>query len=198
MLTIPSQVEGVDYHLDDVTLKYRVTYCFRGVLPRLEEGSEILDLGCNRGITTKHLGRLYPHCRVIGVEILPGYLTEEAEGNVDFIVGDAFTDLERRTFDMVIAMNNIYFMLIHHPLEVQKKALTKIMRDLKRLTRPRGYLLIAGQQGNAEFIERGLMYRCIVQMDGNNSWTLRREDVLIEKAFEFSDALKTAIDALKN
>jgi demethylmenaquinone methyltransferase/2-methoxy-6-polyprenyl-1,4-benzoquinol methylase len=67
------------------------------ILEQIPEGStKIMDQACGTGILTLKIARQFPHCRVVGVDLLDEYLTLAKEKarrlkleNVEFILGRA-------------------------------------------------------------------------------------------------------------
>jgi cyclopropane fatty-acyl-phospholipid synthase-like methyltransferase len=116
------------------------------LLARLEDGSDVLDLGCGRGVPfTQKLARRH---RVTGVDISPrqilraGTLVPEAK----FVAADA-TSLEQppESLDAVVSL----FMLGHVPPEEQGPLLRRIGGWL----RPGGFLLATMATSGTEAIE---------------------------------------------
>jgi cyclopropane fatty-acyl-phospholipid synthase-like methyltransferase len=117
------------------------------LLARLEDGSEILDLGCGRGVPfTQKLARRH---RVTGVDIsarqieLARTLVPEAE----FVQADA-TSLRQapESVDAVVSL----FMLGHVPRDEQGPLLRRIARWL----RPGGLLLATMATSGTEAVDR--------------------------------------------
>jgi demethylmenaquinone methyltransferase/2-methoxy-6-polyprenyl-1,4-benzoquinol methylase len=69
----------------------------RKILEQIPEGSsKIMDQACGTGILTLSIARQFPHCRVVGVDLLDEYLTLAKEKarrlkleNVEFVLGRA-------------------------------------------------------------------------------------------------------------
>lgn len=69
----------------------------RKILEKIPEGSSnIMDQACGTGILTLKIARQFPHCRVVGVDLLDEYLTLAKEKarrlkleNVEFVLGRA-------------------------------------------------------------------------------------------------------------
>jgi 2-polyprenyl-3-methyl-5-hydroxy-6-metoxy-1,4-benzoquinol methylase len=81
------------------------------LLPRLHEGSRILDVGCGPGTITVDLARLASAGSVVGVDRSAGVIQEARDAaeragvaNVEFTVGDVYAlDQAAGTFDVVHA-----------------------------------------------------------------------------------------------
>ncbi len=142
------------YHKSKHSHKGRVHSTFRGYLPRIV-GGEILDAGCSYGETTGELKRLYPDCRVIGMDVNPEVISiaerdsEFPLGAVAdaFIVGDIYQPpFEGYSFDAVFCMNNIAIVLREHPelVKLARHLTTPIWKTIKR----GGYWLVSD---NSEF-----------------------------------------------
>jgi SAM-dependent methyltransferase len=99
------------------------------LLSRLEDGSEILDLGCGRGVPfTQRLARRH---RVTGVDLSPRQveLARSLVPEAEFVQADA-TELEhpRHSLDAVVSL----FMLGHVPRAAQGPLLWHIAGWLRR------------------------------------------------------------------
>ncbi|XP_052796661.1 S-adenosylmethionine-dependent methyltransferase Rv2258c-like isoform X2 [Mya arenaria] len=109
------------------------------IIPRLESGINVLDLGCGPGIFTNVLAQRFPNSTFVGldysdaaIEMSNRELADRGLSNVTFVKGDAHKLPEDWTadFDMVF----VYDVL--HDLPDPHKTLKQIHRILK----PDGFL----------------------------------------------------------
>lgn len=86
---------------------------------------------------------------IVGIDIRRGRINEAIRRsmtgeNVQYMVADAYRPpFNDDTFHLVLAMNNLYYAA---PM-IDHKELTGIFEELKRITKPAGYILISGQIG---------------------------------------------------
>jgi SAM-dependent methyltransferase len=134
-------------HHDSVLRSHRwrtVENSARYLIPHLEAGSKVLDVGCGPGTITVGLARLVGDGRVIGVDAADGVLADaraEAAGrgqaNVDFEVGDVRAlRFEDGCFDVVHA----HQVLQHLPDPVAA------LVEMTRVCRPGG--IVAARDGD--------------------------------------------------
>ena len=110
------------------------------LLPHLEPGMSVLDVGCGPGSITVGLSRYVAPSRVVGVDAAPAALeharahaAEEHMDAVEFIEADVYAlPFEDETFDVVYAHQ-----LLQH-LADPVAALT----EAKRVLRPGGYIAV--------------------------------------------------------
>jgi ubiquinone/menaquinone biosynthesis C-methylase UbiE len=116
------------------------------LLSRLEDGSEILDLGCGRGVPfTQRLARRH---RVTGVDISPRQveLAHSLVPEAEFVQADA-SELERprQSLDAVVCL----FMLGHVPRGEQGP----LFRRIAGWLRPGGFLLATMATSGTEEVD---------------------------------------------
>jgi 2-polyprenyl-3-methyl-5-hydroxy-6-metoxy-1,4-benzoquinol methylase len=105
-----------------------------GLVARLEQGIDVLDLGCGRGIILHRLARLFPRSRFTGVDLSSEaieYATAQKSGldNLDYIVRD-LSDFDRwakpAAYDLVTTFDAIHDQ--GRPLNVLK-GIHRTLRD---------------------------------------------------------------------
>jgi len=109
---------------------------------RLDEGIDVLDLGCGRGRAINALARLYPRSRFVGLDLSEEAIAtarHEARGlaNVSYIVQDA------TTFDAAQAYDHVFtFDAIHDQARPDV-----VLSAIRRALRPGGTYLMQDIQG---------------------------------------------------
>ncbi|MCA9425606.1 MAG: class I SAM-dependent methyltransferase [Candidatus Omnitrophica bacterium] len=103
-----------------------------GLIERLEEGIEVMDLGFGRGIALNMMAKRFPNSRFTGYEISDEgieYARAEAEAlgnkNVQFLKQDAATIADENRFDQIFTFDAI------HDQAQPDKVLANICRALK-------------------------------------------------------------------
>jgi SAM-dependent methyltransferase len=107
------------------------------ILDAIEDGTRVLDFGCNDGWVTRRVKRFHPNCRVSGADINPSALAKarRREGGVEYF--DARNgDLEGKTFDVVILSH-----VLEHVHERQA-----LLERLSSFIKPDGRLVISVPQ----------------------------------------------------
>ncbi len=122
------------------TKENRVIRTFRDSLPDLTVGN-ILDMGCNEGLTTEELQELYPGSRVVGIDIdkerVKEALKNKRKGN--FLVSDGYQPPFRGdSFDLVFCMNNIAMMS-----DINDETYRNMLSGITRVLKPGGKLLVS-------------------------------------------------------
>jgi 2-polyprenyl-3-methyl-5-hydroxy-6-metoxy-1,4-benzoquinol methylase len=107
---------------------------------KLQEGQQVMDLGCGSGVLTRTIARLYPGCKLVGVDISEAAVrwanaaaSREGLKNARFMVGDASDLRIKERFDTVI---------VSHMLEHLKRPV-EALRRLKGMLRPGGKIIVA-------------------------------------------------------
>jgi len=114
------------------------------LLPRLEPGAHVLDVGCGPGTITADLAARLPGGQVTGIDAAAGVLAEAQEeagrrgqANVRFETGDVYAlDFEDGTFDVVHA---------HQVLQHLSDPVAALA-EMRRVCRPGG--LVAARDGD--------------------------------------------------
>lgn len=107
---------------------YRDSVAFRYVV-----GSDILDAGCGEGITLDKLTKLFPECRIVGIDSEPE--------NIEICRRYQLPVLEGSIYELPFAdasIDTILFSEVIEHLDTPKKALSEIYRVL----RPKGRVII--------------------------------------------------------
>jgi trans-aconitate methyltransferase len=76
-----------------------------GVLPMLERGGAVVELGCGRGRTLAWLAQRFPRCDLLGIDLVATHVDSAREllaGRVVVELGDAATFVPTRGFDVVL------------------------------------------------------------------------------------------------
>ena len=110
------------------------------LLPRLESGWSILDVGCGPGSITSGLARRVPEGHVTGIDVVEPVLAEARElasdgglTNVTFEPGDVYAlDYQDGAFDVAYAHQ-----VLQHLTDP-----VRALREMKRVVRPGGYVAV--------------------------------------------------------
>jgi ubiquinone/menaquinone biosynthesis C-methylase UbiE len=112
------------------------------LLPRLEPGLDLLDVGCGPGTITRELGALVRPGRVVGIDASADVIEEAKRLSVDrdpaadpvtFVTGDVYDlDFDDATFDVVHAHQ-----VLQHLSDPGRG-----LRSMLRVTRPGGLLAV--------------------------------------------------------
>ncbi|RIK75897.1 MAG: transcriptional regulator [Planctomycetota bacterium] len=110
-----------------------------GLAQRLEQGIDVVDVGCGQGRALVHLAERFPRSRFTGVDIsaeaiAAGAATsaERGLGNVAFRVLDAAAWEAREAFDLVLAFDAIH----------DQSAPAAVLRNIRQALRPGGVFLM--------------------------------------------------------
>jgi ubiquinone/menaquinone biosynthesis C-methylase UbiE len=120
-----------------------------GLVRRLEQGIDVLDLGCGRGGALLHLAQQYPNSRFVGYDLLDVHVrsaTERAEQqgltNVRFEQRDVTAMDDAEAFDLVMTFDAIH----------DQARPGVVLRNIRRSLRPGGVYLcqeIKAETGHA-------------------------------------------------
>jgi len=107
------------------------------ILDAINDGTQVLDFGCNDGWVSRRVKRYKPGCDVSGADINPEALVKarRRKGGVEYFNSEN-GDLDGRTFDVVI---------LSHVLE-HVHAREELLERLASLTKPGGRLVISVPQ----------------------------------------------------
>lgn len=107
------------------------------ILDAIDDGTQVLDFGCNDGWVSRRVKRFKPGCGVSGADINPSALARarRRNGGVEYFDSEN-GDLDGRTFDVVI---------LSHVLE-HVHAREELLERLASLTKPDGRLVISVPQ----------------------------------------------------
>jgi SAM-dependent methyltransferase len=132
-----------------------------GLQERLEQGIDVVDVGCGVGRALNLLARTYPNSRFTGYEIseegmAAGRREAEANGctNIQFITQDAATINDEEAFDLVCTFDAVH--------DQAKPDL--VLKNIQRALRPDGVYLMqdinahSHHHGNAEHPIGTLLY----------------------------------------
>jgi demethylmenaquinone methyltransferase/2-methoxy-6-polyprenyl-1,4-benzoquinol methylase len=111
----------------------------RKILEKIPEGSnKIMDQACGTGILTLRIARQFPHCRVVGVDLLDEYLTLAKEKarrlkleNVEFILGRAEEVFPGDGFDCITSSYLAKY-----------AELGSLVQNVRKMLRPGGTLVM--------------------------------------------------------
>ena len=120
----------------------------RKIINKIPEAPKrILEQACGTGILTCKLARLFPQCRIIGVELHEGYLNIARQkardfqlNNVEFIHGRAEDVLPDGPFDCIVSDYLAKYVdldqLVAHARTMLREGGVLVMHELTRPTNP--------------------------------------------------------------
>lgn len=103
----------------------------------------ILDLGCSTGDTTKEISKLYPRCRVIGIDRNHDRINEARVKvpQCEFLTRDIYDlQMERESVNAVFCMNNLWYLISKKRIRIPEKTIL----DISEIICERGYLFFSG------------------------------------------------------
>jgi len=111
----------------------------RRILDQIPKGSsKIMDQACGTGILTLKIARQFPHCRVVGVDLLDEYLTLAKEKarrlkleNVEFVLGKAEEVSLGEGFDCITSSYLAKY-----------AELGSLIQNIRKMLRPGGILVM--------------------------------------------------------
>jgi SAM-dependent methyltransferase len=123
----------------DATLLTGTLPLVPGLVSRLEQGIDVLDVGCGSGHAINVMARAFPNSRFTGYDFSEegvGVGTKEASNwglkNARFVAKDVATMDESQTFDLITAFDAIH----------DQAAPTKVLANIARALRPGGVFLM--------------------------------------------------------
>ncbi len=127
-----SRLDGYDEHQLNCIDSAREFYPFTaGCLP-LDQGADILDLGCGTGLELEEYFKLNSSAKITGIDLAPGMLAElgrKFKGyNLNLILGSYFdADFGDSIFDAAVSVESLH----HFTMEEKTPLYQKIHRSLK-------------------------------------------------------------------
>jgi SAM-dependent methyltransferase len=110
-----------------------------GIEKRLEQGIDVVDVGCGRGKALMHLAERFPRSRFTGVDVSEEAMTaataeadERGLRNLEFRCVDAAQWDDREAFDLVLAFDAIH----------DQPAPERVLENIRRALRPDGIFLM--------------------------------------------------------
>ena len=126
---------------------------------------QVLDVGCGPGGWAMSLGQLYPHCRVVGIDVSPrqvAYAAAQAKvqrvENVEFLVRNIFDpQLPDASFDVINIRFGVSFL--------ERESWSKFFKICHRLLKPGGSLVVfEGETGISNSAAVSLLQRWTAQV----------------------------------
>lgn len=110
-----------------------------GIEARLEQGIDVVDVGCGRGKALLHLAERFPKSRFVGIDVSQQALAaaiaeanDDGLRNVEFRRTDAAEWDAREAFDLVLAFDAIH----------DQPAPARVLENIRRALRPDGIFLM--------------------------------------------------------
>ena len=89
--------------------KHRLTNYHKFFIERIEDGENVLDVGCGYGAVARSIARAHPRCRVVGIDNNPPRLEQARASNnptnLSFIVSDATKYVPNGSWDVLVLSN---------------------------------------------------------------------------------------------
>ncbi len=106
-------------------------------------GSRIIDWGCSVGITSLELSKLFPDCKIYGVEINKETPDREIFDvqNVELLIADGYNlPLIAKSMDGVFMMQNILYLLNY--LNIDQLDLNSMLYSVANVLKEEGFLIM--------------------------------------------------------
>ncbi len=117
-----------------------------GLRERLEQGIEVLDVGCGSGRAMLRLAQTFPHSRFTGIDLSTegvananANATREGLTNLRYLVHDAATPGDEQRYDLITAFDAIH----------DQARPDQVLRNVARALRPTGAFLMQDIAGSS-------------------------------------------------
>lgn len=134
-----NRLDGYDKHQLDCIDSAREFYPFTASCMPLEQGADILDLGCGTGLELEEYFKLNPSANITGIDLAPGMLAELERKfknyKVNLILGSYFDVLFGvSAFDAAVSVESL-----HHFTKEEK---IPLYQKLQQALKTNGYFIL--------------------------------------------------------